>query len=387
VPTRRIYLDNAATSWPKPEAVYSAVDNYQRHVGAAAGRGSYSQSVEVGRLVEAARRGAARLLGGASSQHLIFTANCTDALNLAVQGLLKAGDHAVTTVVEHNSLLRPLRNLEDAGHISVSRVGCNGRGVVDPDEIRRALTPATRLIALSHASNVTGALQPVEAVAQIARQHGARLLVDAAQTAGHMPVDAGRLNADLLATSAHKGLLGPLGLGILLIAPGVEQELAPTRQGGTGTHSEEDRQPLEVPWKYEAGNLNVPAIAGLHAAIEFLECRGLESLAAHGRHLAGRLIAELVELRGVKVHGPPSVDERVGLVSISLDGYDPQEVAAVLDASHRVQVRAGLHCAPLMHRALGTLDQGGTVRLSCGPFNTEDDVHQAATAIRDLVST
>ncbi|MGE0610694.1 MAG: aminotransferase class V-fold PLP-dependent enzyme, partial [Pirellulales bacterium] len=241
----RIYLDNAATSWPKPDAVYDAVDRYQRECGAAYGRGVYAEATQAARLVEAARQGLAKWLGAGDPRRIAFTCNGTDAINLALHGLLRAGDHVVTTVVEHNSVLRPLRYLEDAGQINVDRVPCDGQGLVDAEAIRLALRPNTRLIALTHVSNVTGAIQPVDAVSAIAQEQGALLLIDAAQSAGHLPLNLARLPADLLAAPGHKGLLGPLGTGFLYVRPGLE--LRPVRQGGTGSHSNDDHQPADMP--------------------------------------------------------------------------------------------------------------------------------------------
>ena len=383
---RRIYLDNAATSWPKPDVVYEAVDRYLRNNGAPAGRSGYAEAAEASRLVETARRDLARLLGVRDPERLVFTSNGTDALNLALHGLLKDGDHVVTTVVEHNSMLRPLRALEDQRRITVSRISCDARGVVDPDHLRRALLPNTRLVAISHASNVTGAIQPVDAIRDLAHEHGAKVLVDAAQSMGHLPLALDAWEVDLVAASGHKGLLGPLGTGILYLRSGIDQELAAVRQGGTGTKSEDDHQPDGLPSKYESGNLNVPGILGVGAAADFLFSKTIASVREHDLTLTSRLLEGLQAIKRLHVHGPSSLAERVGLVSISLDGYDPQEVAAALEAVHRIQVRPGLHCSPLMHRALGTIESGGTVRFSLGQFNTPEDIDTTIAALAELVA-
>jgi len=381
----RIYLDNAATSWPKPEAVYAVVDDYQRNIGAPTGRSGYAEAAQVARDVETARRKVARILGVRTHSQLIFGFNGTDALNLALHGLLHLGDHVVTSVVEHNSTLRPLFSLEREG-VRVTRVGCDAEGLVDPAAIRDALRPETRLVALSHASNVTGAIQPIEEVGQIAKAAGAMFLVDAAQTAGHLPIQAEDLPVDLLAASGHKGLLGPLGTGILYVRSGVEEYLSSVRQGGTGVFSEEDRQPLSMPSKYESGNLNVPGILGLAAAADYLYERGVASLRKHAVELTGRLLEGLGRIDGVRIHGPRHPERQVGLVSISVEGYDPQEVAAALDASHRVQTRPGLHCAPRMHRALGTFAHGGATRFSLGAFTTADEIDVALAALGEIAA-
>ena len=384
---RRIYLDNAATSWPKPEAVYRAVDDYQRFLGAPAGRSGYAEAIAVSHEVEATRARVARLGGLDEPRHLIFTCNGTDSLNLAIHGLLGEGDHVVTTAIEHNSVLRPLEHLARDGRITVTRVACDGQGFVDPDEVRRALRANTRLVAISHASNVTGAVQPIAEIGRVAREAGALVLCDAAQSLGHMPLDVRELGVDLLAAAGHKGLLGPLGTGVLAIGPRAIGQLDSIRQGGTGTESQLTSQPSESPAMFESGNLNVPGILGLGAGVAFLEERGLDAIELEGRQLTARLLDAFRSVAGLRVLGPPDAQSRVPLVSIALDGYDPQEVALSLDAAHRIQVRAGLHCAPAMHASLGTAESGGTVRFSLGPFTTAADIDAAAEAVAELAAT
>ena len=383
----RIYLDNAATSWPKPEAVYSAVDDYQRNLGAPCGRSGYAEAVAVAQAVDRARRQVARLVGLEDATHLIFTANGTDSLNLVMHGLLRAGDHVITSVVEHNSVLRPLAHLEQEGRISVTRVGCDASGLIDPAEVRAEIRPATRLIAISHASNVTGAVQPVAAIGRVARKLGVLFLCDAAQTVGHLDVDMRQLQIDFLACSGHKGLMSPLGTGVLAIRPEVAQQLDSVRQGGTGTRSEETQQPEDLPEKFEAGNLNVPGILGLGAATDFLLERGLKSIHDEAQQLTAQLLAGFQTIPGLRVLGPPTAESRVPLVSIVLEGYDPQEVALSLDAAYRIQVRPGLHCAPAMHRALGTHKSGGTIRFSLGAFTTAEEIDTTIEAVAEIASS
>ena len=381
---QRIYLDNAATSWPKPEAVYAAVDHYQRTLGAPAGRGTYAQAAEVERQVLGCRLALAELLHVSDPRRIVLTFNGTDALNLALYGLLRPGDHVVTSVCEHNSVLRPLAALRDRRQVAVTYVPADRAGRVDPDDIRRACTPRTRVIALVHASNVTGTIQPAEAVGQIAREAGAYFLLDAAQTLGYLPVDVQRMGVHLLAAPGHKGLLGPLGTGLLYVAEGVEAELQPIRQGGTGTHSEEEAQPRELPDRYEAGNLNVPGIVGLQAGVRHVLAAGVEAERARQQRLMTRLLAGLHELDGVQVYGPPDAAGRVGLVSLRWEGLSPQELASVLDAQWSIQTRAGLHCAPRMHASLGTLPEG-TLRLSVGHFTTLDQIDTVLAALATIV--
>jgi len=381
---QRIYLDNAATSWPKPEAVYEAVDRYQRVLGAPAGRGTYAQATEVERQVLGCRLALAELLHVSDPRRIVLTFNGTDALNLALYGLLRPGDHVVTSVCEHNSVLRPLAALRHSRQIAVTYVPADRAGRVDPDDIRRACTPQTRLIALVHASNVTGTIQPAEAVGQIARDAGAYFLLDAAQTLGYLPVDVERLGVHLLAAPGHKGLLGPLGTGLLYVAEGVEAELQPIRQGGTGTHSEDEAQPGELPDRYEAGNLNVPGIVGLQAGVRHVLAVGVEAERARQQRLMTRLLSGLHERDGVQVYGPPEAAGRVGLVSLRWEGLAPQELASLLDAQWSIQTRAGLHCAPRMHASLGTLPEG-TLRLSVGHFTTPDQIDTVLAALAAIM--
>jgi cysteine desulfurase family protein len=382
----RIYLDNAATSWPKPEAVYAAVDHYQREIGAPNGRSGYREAIEANAIVERARQGVAELIGADDPLQIIFGSNGTDVLNLAIRGIVRPGDHVVTTVCDHNSVLRPLRALREQAGVEVSYVPCDGAGLVSPDDVRAALRPDTRLVAVIHASNVTGAIQPIEAIGRIVRERGALFLVDAAQSLGHVPFDVSRIEVDLVAAPGHKGLLGPLGTGVLYIRPGVERQLEPLRYGGTGTRSDEDRQPDELPDKYEPGNHNLPGLAGLVASCEFLARKSIPSIHAHHAALTARLLDRLLETSGLTVHGPQATAQRTSVVSITVDGYDPQELAAVLEASRRIQCRAGLHCAPRMHEALGTSEGGGTLRISPGYSTTLDDIDVVTAALEEVAS-
>jgi cysteine desulfurase family protein len=387
VATSHIYLDNAATSFPKPESVYAAVDHYQRHVGAAVGRGAYRASVNVTAVVQRCRKRIAEFLNAESPERIVFTFGATDSLNLALHGLLGTGDHVITSVVEDNSVLRPLRELHERFGVEVTHVAADSTGQVDPADFQRALRPQTKLVALIHASNVTGGIQPIAEVGAIARAAGVLFLVDAAQTTGHVPIDLRSLPVDLLACAGHKGLLGPLGTGVLYLRPGVESRLRSLRQGGTGTRSEDDHQPDSLPDKYESGNHNAPGLVGLEAGVAWLLERSIDSVAAHERQLTRRLRDGLTAIPGVRLYGPAADAERVGVVSLTIDGYDPQDAAAILDQSFGIQARAGMHCAPGVHRALGTFESGGTLRLSVGPMNTTDDVDATCEALRQIATT
>ncbi len=383
-PKPRIPLDNAATSFPKPDAVYAAVDDFNRRLGAAAGRGGYAAAGEAAEIVARCRRNVARLLNAEGPEQIVFTFNGTDSLNLALHGLLRPGDHVVTTAAEHNSVLRPLRTLAASG-VETTVIDCDAAGRVDPAAVRTALRPTTRLVAVTHASNVTGAIQPVAEIAADAKAAGAFMLLDAAQTAGHLPINLRTLPVDLLACPGHKGLLGPLGTGLLYLRPGIENHLRPLRQGGTGTSSDDDRQPDALPEKYESGNLNLPGLAGLEAATRWLLDRGVASLCRHEMDLTERLLDGLRPLPGMTVFGPDPADDRVGVVSIVAEHFPPHDLAAVLAAEFGIEARAGLHCAPLLHRRLGTADRGGTLRFSFGAFTTAEQIDAALAALRAVV--
>jgi cysteine desulfurase/selenocysteine lyase len=381
---QRIYLDNGATSWPKPPEVYDAVDRWQRMNGGAAGRGTSAAALETDRLVEQARRAVAEVLGTPHYKQIVFTLNGTDALHLAIQGLVRPGDHVVTTVVEHNSVLRPLKALGDPRGVAVTHVGCDAEGVVSAKAVLEAVNSKTKFVIVSHASNVTGALQPIAEIGAELRRREITFVVDAAQTLGEVPISVDELQCDLLAASGHKGLLGPLGTGILYVRPGVEERMKSIRTGGTGTDSSSMLQPTKLPEKYESGNLNVPGIVGLGEGARWLTRQGIGKFREKSLSLTARLLAGLEAASGVTVVGPRAAEKRVGLVSVVVDGYDPQEVAAILAWQYGIEVRAGLHCAPLMHKALKTDAFGGTLRISLGPFNTEADVDAVVAALGEI---
>jgi selenocysteine lyase/cysteine desulfurase len=305
---------------------------------------------------------------------VILTYSGTDALTLAIQGVLQPGDHVITTVCDHNSVLRPLRDLEERQVIQVTRVGVDPQGLVSVAEIAQCMRPETRMLAIVHASNVTGAIQPIQLISQLTRQAGKLLLVDAAQTVGHIPLSVQDLGCDLLAAPGHKGLLGPTGTGFLYIAPDVVQQVRPVRLGGTGTESENDRQPDELPTRFEAGNHNVPGLVGLGEGVEFVLDRGVANIAQHESQLISQLHDGLARVDGIETYGPTEPAERVGVLSLNVQGHTPQELAVMLDQAASIQGRAGFHCAPLIHDALKTVSLGGTLRLSCGPFTTEQDM-------------
>ncbi len=381
----RCYLDNAATSWPKPEGVLAAMDRYHRELGVAAGRGATRSASEVDATIARCRQRASQLINAESSDRIIFTFNGTDSLNVAIHGVLKPGDHVVTSTLEHNSVLRPLSELRQRIGIETTLIEPEANGRVEPAKFRDALRSNTKLIALLHASNVTGIVQPIDDVGALAREAGAIMLVDAAQTAGNLPIDVRRSPIDVLACPGHKGLLGPLGTGLLYLRRGIEQHVASFRQGGTGSLSEDDRQPDRLPDKYESGNHNAPGLFGLEAALDWLEQNHVADLYAHELKLRRRLIDGMTHTKSVRLFAADLPDEfLVGVVSFVVEGFDPQEMAAILDQDFQIQVRAGLHCAPGAHRSLGTLTSGGTIRVSFGPMTTVEEVDRLLDALRQF---
>jgi len=376
-----IYLDNAATSFPKPEPVYQAVDHTLRNFGNP-GRGGHGFSLAAGRLLLEVREAVAGLFGIADSSRVVFTSGATEALNLALFGLLQPGDRVVTSSMEHNAVSRPLRALQDRG-VQVVKVSADARGRLDPARVREACAERTRLLVLSHCSNVTGTLQPLEAILPWARSRGIVTLVDAAQSAGLFPIDVETLGIDMLAAPGHKGLLGPAGTGFLYLREGIA--LQPLTYGGTGANSGSDRQPEQLPERLESGTLNTPGLAGLLAGIEYLRERGLERLRAREEALLGRLLDGLRGLPGVTLYGPGEPVGHGGAVSFNLDGRDPSEVGFLLERDHGICARVGLHCAPEAHRTIGSYP-AGTVRVSPGCFTTDTEIDQLLLALSGLAA-
>lgn len=388
---RRLYMDNAATSFPKPNAVLEAMTHYATALGASAGRGAYQEAVETGQLITQCRQRLNKLFHGQNPNHFVFTLNCSDALNLAIQGILTphaSPPHAICTAIDHNSVLRPLNALLDQKRIELTILPIDPKtGLVNPDDLRRAIRPNTRLIAVTHASNVTGTVQPLRDLGQIAREHAVPFLVDAAQSAGHLPIDLQADLIDLLAAPGHKGLLGPLGTGFLYIRPGLEKILAPVRQGGTGSVSENDRQPDFLPDKYEPGSHNAIGIAGLSAGVQWLLEQTIEKIAAHDFDLTRMFLDGVSSIEGLTYYGPQGVRHRQGVFSVRLEGFEPYELANVLESHYGILTRPGLHCAPLIHKTLGTLPKGGTTRFSFGPFLSVQDVKYATDALAEIAMT
>lgn len=375
-----IYLDNAATTFPKPESVYKAVENCLHEYGVSPGRAGHKLSLRASREVFRTRELAASLFNIANPMQIVFTSNATESLNLALKGILQKNDHVVTSSMEHNSVIRPLNALEEKG-MSFFVVQCDAKGFLNPDDIIKAIRPNTRMIAVTHASNVTGTLLPIKEIGIICRERGLIFLVDASQTAGIYDIDVDEFHIDLLAVSGHKGLLGPQGTGLLFIREGLD--LAPLKEGGTGSKSGSFEQPLIIPDRYESGTLNTPGIVGLGAGIEFILEVTTNAIREHEAKLTKYLIEELKLIEGVKLYGPCDSNNQAPIVSFNIEGLAPSEIAYLLDSKYDICTRSGLHCAPIAHKTIGTIETG-TVRLSPGYYNTEDDIAAVLKAIKEF---
>ena len=376
-----IYLDNAATSWPKPESVYQTMDEFLRRKGGNPGRGSHSMAVAARETVEETRLLVARLINAPEMERVIFTLNCTDALNLGLKGLLKPGDHVITSCIGHNSVVRPLRKLEQQG-VKITRLPpCPEFGVVSAQDIEEAITRDTKLVVVTHASNVTGVIQPVKEYGVVARKYNLVFMVDAAQTAGKYPIDVQAGNIDLVAFSGHKGLLGPPGTGVLYV--GNRVDLDSLREGGTGSYSELEEQPATLPYRYESGTVNSVGISGLGAGLKYIFSEGLERIRAHEQYLINRLIEGLANIPKVILYRAKDGSKQAPVISFTIEGYEPGEVGNILDQAFDIKVRTGLHCAPAAHKTLGTYPLG-TIRLSPGYFNTVEEINTTLQALEKI---
>lgn len=376
-----IYLDNAATTMHKPQTVIDAVTQAMCSLGNA-GRGATSGALDAARTIHGCRTKLARFLGCPRADHVCFTPNSTAALNTVINGVVRPGDCVVTTVLEHNSVLRPLNRLAVEQGVTVEYAGCDANGVLDYDELEQLVTPGTRAVVVTHASNVTGNSVDVARVAAVAHAAGALVIVDASQSAGTAKIDMDTMGLDVVCFTGHKGLMGPQGTGGLAVAEGID--VAPWAMGGTGVRSFDALQPLEWPTRLEAGTLNGHGIAGLSAGLDFIEAQGgVEAIAACERSLADRFHAGVREISGIKLYGAFDQPARSAIVSLNVGDIDSAEISDALMQGWGIATRPGAHCAPLMHRALGT-ERQGVVRFSFGYFNTDEEVDTAIDALRDL---
>jgi len=379
-----IYLDHAATSWPKPPEVLAAMRLFLEQAGGNPGRAGHRMSIDAGRIVYKTRETLAELFNAADPLRVIFTSNATQALNLAIYGLMRPGDHVVTSGIEHNAVMRPLRFLEQNG-VRVSVVPCDESGIHKPEDFARLVEKSTKLIVITHACNVTGTILPITEIAAIARQSGAYLLVDAAQSAGVVPLNMQAMGIDLLAFTGHKGLQGPPGTGGLILGDRVRaDELTPLTRGGTGSRSEYELQPEDLPDKFESGTLNGPGIAGLDAGARFVLERGIEAIRAHELALIKRLTERLGNIPGLRLYGPDKLEKRSAVVSFTSERLQTSEIGFRLDEEFDILCRVGLHCAPAAHRAIGSFP-GGTVRFAPGPQTGMNEIDAAAAAVAHIL--
>ena len=375
-----IYLDNAATTFPKPSSVYKSVMKAMKVYGANPGRGSHKMAIEGARIIYETRELLAELFNMDDPMKVIFTFNATDSLNTAIKGILSSGDHVVTTEMEHNSVLRPIKELENFG-VENTIVKCATDGTINLNDLESAIRGNTKLIVTTHVSNLTGTIFPAEEIGKICKEYSIPYLLDASQSAGVLNIDMKKYNIGLLAVPGHKGLLGPQGTGALLINSDIE--IKHLKEGGTGSQSSSLEHPNFYPDKLEAGTHNLPGIAGLNAGLKYILNRGTESIYSHEKNLLDIFIKELKNNSKIKIYGPESIEHRSGVIPVNIEGMDSSEVANILDSIYNIAVRPGLHCAPLAHKAIGT-EKIGAVRFGVGPFNKKSDIMAAVKALNEI---
>ena len=377
-----IYLDSGATTFPKPEEVYLAMDQFFRNYGVNPGRSGYDLCIEAGSVLEETRKLLTQFFNGTDPNRLIFAYNATDALNLAIFGLLKEGDHVITSNIEHNSVLRPIYHLYKFGGVEVDHVPFDSKGFVDPDEFARRIKKNTKLVAINHASNVIGTLQPVKEIGELCRERGITVLVDTAQSAGKIPVNMEEMNADVVAFTGHKSLLGPMGIGGLYVREGIE--IRHTRAGGTGVRSAIRTHLYEYPYRLEYGTPNLPGIAGLNAGVKWVLKEGISKIHEREMKLLHMLRDGLREIEGVTMYCQEDLTNHVSILSFNVDGLEAGDTGTMLDVDYNIATRTGLHCAPLVHEQLGTVKIHGSVRFGIGPFNTPEDIEAAIKAVGEI---
>ena len=381
-----IYLDNAATTWPKPERVHRFMSDFYREFGVNPGRSGYDKALETEEMIHKCRSKLMKLFGGENPDRLVFAYNATDGLNQAIQGVMLRGGHVISSNLEHNSVLRPLWHLTQNGNIDVTYLPFDGDGFIHPDEVRKAIKPNTRLVVLNHGSNVIGTLQPVGEFGQICREKGITFVVDASQTAGVVPIDMKSMCIDMVCFTGHKSLFGPTGIGGICVGPDVD--IPCTRWGGTGVKSAQRKHLDEYPYHLEAGTVNILGIAGLLAGQEFIESRGgIEAICQHEMELLERLWSGFREIEGVKMYCADTLDGHIPVLSMNIEGLAAADTGTMLDVDHDIATRTGLHCAPAVHEQLGTDLIKGTVRFSVGAFNTIEQIDTAIEAVKDIAST
>ena len=375
-----IYLDNAATTFPKPEAVYNAMMDCMKNYCANPGRAGHKLAMKAAREIYDTRENIAKLFNIDNPMNIVFTNNTTDSLNLEIKGVVNKGDHIITTSMEHNSVIRPIKALEKVG-VENTIVQCDDQGFLNIDDLEKAIKPNTKLIVTTHASNVCGTLIDIKSISEIANKHNILYLIDASQTVGVYDIDLKDIKADMLAAPGHKGLLGPQGTGILYIREGLNIDIL--KEGGTGSRSEDLFQPDLLPDKYESGTHNTPGIVGLNEGVKFIFKEGIDKIKEHEEELCKYMLERLEEVPNIKIYGPKDANKRASVISINIGNMDSGEITFLLDSEYDIATRSGIHCAPLAHKTLGTLEQGA-VRFSIGYFNTKEEIDKAVAALKEI---
>ena len=380
-----IYLDNGATTYPKPAEVYEFMDNFYRNFGVNPGRSGYDLCMEAGEIIEDTRQMLTDFFNGTDPNRLCFSYNSTDALNLIIFGLLQEGDHAITTTIEHNSVLRPLYHLYKFNGIEVDHLSFDSRGFVDPDDFLKTFKSNTKLVVVNHASNVIGTIQPLREIGRLCRERNIPFAIDASQSAGKIPIDLEAQNFDIIAFTGHKSLFGPTGIGGLYVREGID--IRHTRAGGTGVRSAVKTHLEEYPYRLEYGTLNSVGVAGLHAGLKWLQKKGVNDIHVQEMRLTALLRDGLQEIDGVKLYCQEDLTDHIGVLLFNIDGMEALNTGTILDVDYNIACRTGLHCAPLVHEQLGTADIHGAVRFGIGPFNTEEHIKTAIAAVREIAQS
>lgn len=377
-----IYLDNGATSFPKPEEVYEFMDTFYRNYGVNPGRSGYDLCLEAGEIVENTRKMLTNFFNGDDPNRLCFSYNSTDALNLIINGMLKEGDHAITTNLDHNSVIRPLYHQYKFNGVEVDYIPFDSKGFVDPDDFTKKFKKNTKLVIINHASNVIGTIQPVKEIGRLCKERGIPFAVDSSQSAGKIPVDIKELNIDVVAFTGHKSLLGPTGIGGLYVSEGIE--IRHTRAGGTGVRSAVPTHLYEYPYRLEYGTANTVGIAGLYAGLNWIEKKGLANLHKNEMKLTTMLRDGLKDIENVTMYCQDDMTNHISILPFNIDGLEALNTGTILDVDYNIATRTGLHCAPLAHKQLGTIDIHGAVRFGIGPFNTEEHIKIAINAVKEI---
>ncbi len=380
-----IFLDNGATSYPKPEEVYSFMDHFYRNFGVNPGRSGYDLCMETGELVEETRAMMTRFFHGTDPNRLCFSYNSTDALNLIINGMLKEGDHAITTNVEHNSVLRPLYHLHRFNGVELDYLPFDSKGFVDPEDFPKKFKKNTKLVIVNHASNVIGTIQPIKQIGKYCRENGIPFVIDASQSAGKIPIDMEVMNVDVVAFTGHKSLLGPTGIGGLYVREGIE--IRHTRAGGTGVRSAVRTHLDEYPYRLEYGTLNTVGVAGLNAGMKWIEKKGLDNIHHEEMRLTAKLRDGLKNVEGVTLYCQEDLNDHISVFLFNVDGMEAMNTGTILDVDYNIASRTGLHCAPLVHEQIGTADIHGAVRFGIGPFNTDEHIDTAILAVKEIAES